>query len=189
MKTPVPMPTARQAELYDRYKQYIHLERDGPPIEVLKAAKALVKEEDLNPYHAVHLHMKLAAIPEIGLHHATEGVRTLTQLRKTDDSKSIMMELQEATRIMKERGTVEKAWLKKHSTMTSELKEATVRKRYFDYFSDLEKDQPSHKGKETEEQDLSTVKKARTTDSGSEKGDKEKEMEDLYEDARAFLAS
>ncbi|RBA17747.1 hypothetical protein FPRO05_11462 [Fusarium proliferatum] len=134
--------------------------------------------------------MKLAEIPEIGLQHATECVRTLTQPRETDDSKFIMSELQEATRIMKERGTIEKAWLEKHSTMTLESKEATVRKRYFDYFSDLEKDQSSPKGKETEEQDLSTVKKARTTDSGGEKGDKEeKEMEALYEDAQAFLAS
>ncbi|RKL43296.1 hypothetical protein BFJ72_g4709 [Fusarium proliferatum] len=147
MKTPVPMPTARQgrSELYDRYKQYLRFQHEGPPIEVLKAAKALVKEEGLNPYHAVQLHMKLAEIPEIGLHHATE---------------------------------------------TLESKAATVRKRYFDYFSDLEKDQSSPKGKETEEQDLSTVKKARTTDSGGEKGDKEeKEMEALYEDAQAFLAS
>ncbi|KAI1037174.1 hypothetical protein LB503_008843, partial [Fusarium chuoi] len=180
----------KSAELHDRYRQYLRLEREGAPIEVLKAAKALVKEEGLNPYHAVHLHIKLAEIPEIGLHHATEGVRTLLQLRKTDDSRSIMMQLQEATRIMKERGTIEKAWFEKQSTMTLESKEATVRKRYFDYFSDLEKDQSSPKGKETEEQDLSTVKKARTTDSGGEKGGKEeKEMEALYEDAQEFLAS
>ena len=65
-----------------------------------------------------------------------------------------------------------------------------------DYFSDLEKDQPSPEGKETEEQNPSmldsTVKKARTTDSGGEKGDKEdkeeKERESLYEDAWEFIA-
>ncbi|KAF4442278.1 hypothetical protein FACUT_2095 [Fusarium acutatum] len=159
MSSPVPMPTARQAELHDRFKQYLSLEREGHPIEVLKAAKALVKEEGLNPYHAAHLHMKLAGIPEMGLYHATEGVRTLIQLRETDDSKTITVQLQEATKIMLQRQKVEKVWAENQNTMTLECREAT----------------------------------GRTADSGGEKEDKEdkeeKEMEDLYEDAWAFLAS
>ncbi|KLO89561.1 hypothetical protein CEK26_006584 [Fusarium fujikuroi] len=140
MKTPVPMPTARQAELHDRYRQYLRLEREGPPIEVLKAAKALVKEEGLNPYHAVHLHMKLAEIPEIGIYHAKEGVRILTQLRETDDSKSIIMELEEATKIMEERQKVEEVQLENYKTMTLKGKESTIRNRYIGYFSYLEQD-------------------------------------------------
>ncbi|KAF4501776.1 hypothetical protein FAGAP_2023 [Fusarium agapanthi] len=193
MSSPVPMPTARQAELHDRFKQYLSRERQGPPIEVLKAAKALVKEEGLNPYHAAHLHMKLAEIPEMGLYHATEGVKTLTQLIKTNDSATIKVQLQEATKIMLERQNVEKAWMENQSTMTLECRAAALRNRYMGYFSSLERDQSSPREQKQEEYDPfmfdSAVKKARTADSGGEKEyEEQKEKGNLYEDAWALLA-
>ncbi|KAF5689715.1 hypothetical protein FDENT_4260 [Fusarium denticulatum] len=117
MSSPVPMPTARQAELHDRFNQHLRLEREGHPIEVLKAAKALVEEKDLNPYHAAHLHMKLAGIPEMGLYHATEAVRTLTQLRETSDSQTITKQLQEATNTMLQAQKIEKDWSEYLDTM------------------------------------------------------------------------
>ncbi|KAG5757072.1 hypothetical protein H9Q69_000781 [Fusarium xylarioides] len=117
MSSPVPMPTARQAELQDRFTEYLRLEREVHPFEVLKAAKALVSEEGLNPYHAAHLHMKLAEVPEIGLYHATECVRTLTQLRETNDSQTIREQLQEATKVMLERQKHEKVWMESMENM------------------------------------------------------------------------
>ncbi|KAF5613809.1 uncharacterized protein FSUBG_421 [Fusarium subglutinans] len=193
MSSPIPMPTARQAELHDRFKQYLNRERQGPPIEVLKAAKALVQEEGLNPYHAAHLHMKLAEIPEMGLHHATEGVKILTQLIKTNDSADTEKQLQEATKIMLERQKVETAWIESQSTRPLECRAAALRNRYMVFFYSLEQDQSSPSEQEQKEQDPfmddSNVKRARTADSGGEKEYKEqKEKEDSYEDAWVILA-
>ncbi|RBR08222.1 hypothetical protein FVER53590_05594 [Fusarium verticillioides] len=117
MSSPVPMPTARQAELLDRFREYSRLEREGHPIEALRAAKELVKEQDLNPYHAAELHLKLADVPEIGLYHASEGVKTFTQLKETDNSRDIRWKLQEAENAMQEAQTIEKAWSKRLDTM------------------------------------------------------------------------
>ncbi|PNP82293.1 hypothetical protein FNYG_04482 [Fusarium nygamai] len=194
MSSPVPMPTARQAELHDRFKQYLSLEREGPPIEALKEAKALVEENGLNPYHAAHLHMKLAGIPEMGLYHATEAVRTLTQLRETSDSQTVAEQLQEATNAMLEAQKIEKDWSEHLDTMTSECREAAVQQRFTEYFSNLEQDQSSPSGVETEDRNSftfdDTVKKGRTADSGGEKEEKEVEkVEDLYDDAWDYSPS
>ncbi|KAF5244589.1 hypothetical protein FANTH_7668 [Fusarium anthophilum] len=179
MSSPIPMPTARQAELHDRFKQYLSRERQGPPIEVLKAAKALVQEEGLNPYHAAHLHMKLAGIPEMGLHHATDA-----------DTKD---KLQEATKIKLERQRVETVWIESLSTMSLECRAAALRNRYMVYFYSLEQDQSPPSEQKQKEQDPfmddSNVKRARTADSGGEKEyTEQKEKEDSYEDAWVILA-
>lgn len=76
----------------------------------MRAAKELVKEQDLNPYHAAELHLKLADVPEIGLYHASEGVKTFTQLKETDDSRDITWKLQEAKKALLEAENIEKAW-------------------------------------------------------------------------------
>ncbi|KAF5641900.1 uncharacterized protein FTJAE_3890 [Fusarium tjaetaba] len=111
MSSPVPMPTARQGT------EYIHLEREGHPIEALRAAVALVREEGLNPYHAAELHLKLAYIPEMGLDHASESVKIFTKLKETDGSRDIRWKLQEAENAMQEAQTIEKAWSKRLNTM------------------------------------------------------------------------
>ncbi|KAF5598729.1 hypothetical protein FPCIR_2792 [Fusarium pseudocircinatum] len=187
MSSPVPMPTARQALLHDRFKQYLSLEREGHPLEVLKAAKALVEEQGLNPYHAAHLHLKLVGIPEMGLYHATEAVRTLTQLRETSDSHTITCQLQEATNAMLEAEKIEKDWSEHLDTMTSECREAAVQQRFTEYFSSFEQEQSSPSGVETEDRNFmfdDIVKKGRTADSGGEKEEKEVEkVEDLSDDA------
>ncbi|KAF5567165.1 hypothetical protein FNAPI_756 [Fusarium napiforme] len=187
MNLPVPMPTARQGT------EYIRLEHEGHPIEALRAAKALVKEEDLNPYHAAKLHLKLADVPEIGLYHASEGVKTLTQLRETDDSRDIRWKLQEAENAMQEAQTIEKAWSKRLDTMTPETRETAVANRYNDYFSKHERDELSSRETETEKpcplEFEYPVKKGRTADSGGEKEEKEKKKLQEYEEARKFLAS
>ncbi|KAF5640546.1 hypothetical protein F52700_3697 [Fusarium sp. NRRL 52700] len=143
MTSPVPMPTARQAELQDRFKQYLRLRREGRPIEALKAAKALVKEEDLNQYHAAQLHGDLAEIPEVGVYHATERIKILEKLRENDDSRMVTGNLQDATEVMVHRQKIENAWVEKQSTMTLECRKAAVRNRYTAYFSYLERDQSS----------------------------------------------
>ncbi|KAF5571119.1 hypothetical protein FPHYL_635 [Fusarium phyllophilum] len=171
MSSPVPMPTARQAELQDRFTQYLRLEREVHPLEVLKAAKALVKEEGLNPYHAAQLHMKLSDVPEIGLYHTTEGVKILTQLRETDDSRNITEQLQEATKIMLKKQKEEKTRMDGTNGMGIETEEP----------SPLE---PSPPGFDY------PVKKGRTAGSGGEEEDMEKKLvEDLYDDTWTFLTS
>ncbi|KAF5980915.1 hypothetical protein FCOIX_4561 [Fusarium coicis] len=193
MSSPVPMPTARQAELLDRFREYSRLEREGNPIEALRAAKELVKEQDLNPYHAAELHLKLADVPEIGPYHASEGVKTFTQLKETDDSRYITWKLQEAKKALLEAENIEKVWSGLLDKMAPETREAAVRNRYIDYFSKHERDELSSRGIETEKPNSLEfgyrVKKSRTADLGDEKEEEEEKKLEEYEEARKFLAS
>jgi hypothetical protein len=94
--------------LHDRFNHYLSLEKDGPPLKALTAAKELVEEEGLNPYHAAHLHMKLAGIPEVGVYHASEAVKIYTKLKESDPSITDMW--RRASEVLQERENAEKDW-------------------------------------------------------------------------------